>query len=156
MKDYLLDVAFSSDVTPQWPTEPIAMSYGFVTQDENGVWSQGMQTAEGMQLNDQIWITVYDFAASACTVSKVKIAFNYGSPFVWDTREIPGDETLPEPARQGSLGVNALHGTSWIFGPYVAEIAGDFECTVNAYVTDSNGNNKEFKVDPEIIVEGGG
>lgn len=157
MENYYLDVAFSSDVTPQWQNQPIAMAYGFVTQDEGGVWGEGIQTVETMQVNDQVWISVYDFAPAACTVNKIMIVFNYGSPFAWDTREIPGDESLPNSIfPQGSPGVNWFDGTAWMFGPYLAESAGEFEFTVSAYVTDSNGNEKEFKVDPEIIVEGGG
>jgi hypothetical protein len=176
MPQYHLDVAFSSDATPNDPTLPIAMAYGF-TNDASGSWLGAGQTKESVPANSPITFYIFDTASdSTFSISSVTIASanknpgqgSANSPFsdqVWSTGTITASDNpsgptatqLNGPQNSGtSTGCN-VSGRVWSVGPFTVESfsnpAVKFEITVTVEGT-VNGVTRKFQVDPEVVVEG--
>ena len=175
MATYNLDVAFSSDVTPNDSTLPVAMAYGFTNdKDAPGIFKGKGQTKETLPPNSTVYFYVYDTAASPASVTSVQVsAVNKApgqgtakSPFTpdWTNGSIiavsnPNGSQVqlsgpngPNPLAQ-STGCN-VKGTSWGIGPFtVANLSGQqkFEITITV-LTQTGQGQKSFIVDPEMLV----
>ena len=170
MAQYNLDVAFSSDVTVNDPTLPVAMAYGF-TNDKDGPYKGQGQTKETLPPNSMVSFVVYDTAASPASITSVQIsAVNKApgtgtakSPFTPDwangsviaVSQPNGSQVqLQGPNSQmPSTGCN-VKGTNWGIGPFtVANLTGQqaFEITITV-LTQVGQSQKSFIVDPEMVV----
>lgn len=158
--EYALDVAFKSTAIPVTSTNPIAMAYGF-TEGPPGQsgWGMGQgQAPDKVQQNSGLHFSIFDTASPASTLTAIEISFsNNSSPFDWTTRSFPDEEPLPPSDNSAtSSGCNLKNVTGWQVGPYTAQNEGDFQCNILVTVQMSDQTTKQFSVDPEIIVEGGG
>jgi hypothetical protein len=167
---YDLDVAFSSDVTPNDPTVPVAMAYGFTDNAQGGTFRGRGQTKDTVQTGDTVNFYVYDTAPSPTyNVTSVQIsavnknpgANSAKSPFsdtAWANGSITAPTQVPlngpySPAL--STGCN-VKGKSWGIGPFtVANLQGQqkFEITVTVLTQNAQQSQKSFIVDPEMVVD---
>ena len=165
--EYALDVAFSSTTNAADPANPMVPAFGFGSLLLGGTWSEDGQKAEQVAGGAGFYFAAFDTAAKPGTVSEMQFAFGEPgseSPFV-DEKGKPimspivvgeGEGLTFVGENESSPGCNVI-GAKWLAGPYtITEIKGAYECTVAANITDASGTNKQFSVDPEIVVEGGG
>ncbi|HWW74377.1 MAG TPA: hypothetical protein VNZ44_03220 [Pyrinomonadaceae bacterium] len=186
MANFNLDVAFSSDVTPDDPNLPVAMAYGF-TREDHGTYKGKGQGHQNATPGSQVSFAIYDTSqSSAFNVTSVQISAankdtgGAQSPFnpAWPNGSItavsspnpsnPGQTKLngpnlpnssPAPASTG-INIKSVTGStcrSWTVGPFtIASLAGPQTFRIIITVLTQNGQqSKTFKVDPEVIVEGG-
>ena len=177
MAVYNLDVAFSSDVTPNNPSLPVAMAYGF-TNNVGGVFGPRGQTKETVPPGSTVSFVFYDTAPSPTyNVTSVQISAVNKSPGVgqakspfsdsaWANGSItavsspgPGQVQLNGPNSPAiSTGCNVT-GKSWVVGAFtVANLQGQprFEITITVLTQNAQQSQKTFIVDPEVVVEGAG
>ncbi|MCA1619690.1 MAG: hypothetical protein LC795_10350 [Acidobacteria bacterium] len=171
-----LEVAFSSDVTPAQPTQPVAMAYGY-SDNSSGVNSGKGQREETVWEGSSVYFLVFDTAASptysvsSVTISAANTRPGTGaanSPFTdaaWSTGTVvatssptgPNGVQLSGPTSNvDSVGCNVV-GKGWSCGPFtVGTFKGQrFEITINVLTSDSQSHQKTFSVDPEMVVDGG-
>jgi hypothetical protein len=170
---YNLDVAFSSDVTPNNPSLPVAMAYGFTDNSQGGVFQGRGQTKDTVQPGDTVNFWVYDTAsAPSYNVTSVQISVVNKSPGVGaakspftDTVWANGSITaVSNPSSSQvqlsgpdvpafSTGCNVT-GKSWGIGGFtVGNFRGQkFEITVTVLTQNAQQSQKSFIVDPEVVV----
>lgn len=173
MATHNLDVAFSSDVTPNDSSQPIAMAYGYTDDTHGGSFRGQGQRKEKVRPGAKVNFWVYDTASSPTTVLSVQIsAVNSSqgtakSPFTdaaWSNGSVTA---VPDPspnsnqlklngpnAGASSTGCNIKNSTSW--GPLGAFTVGEyegqrFEFTVTV-LTQKGQTQQSFIVDPEMAV----
>jgi hypothetical protein len=171
---YNLDVAFSSDVTPNNASLPVAMAYGFTNNaDALGTFRGKGQTKETVPPGSTVSFVVYDTAPSPTyNVTSVQISAvnkaggSITSPFsdsAWANGSItavsnpsgPNQVQLNGPNSSAiSTGCNVT-GRSWIVGTFtVANLQGQqrFEITITVLTQNAQQSQKSFIVDPEVVV----
>jgi hypothetical protein len=174
---YNLDVAFSSDVTPNNPSLPVAMAYGF-TNNVGGVFGPRGQTKETLPPGSTVSFVVYDTAPSptynvtSVQISAVNKSPGVGqarSPFsdaVWANGSITATSNPSGPNQAQLNGPNSsaistgcnVTGRSWIVGTFtVANLQGQqrFEITLTVLMQNAQQSQKSFIVDPEMVVDTG-
>jgi len=178
--DFNLDVAFSSDVNPDDPNLPVAMAYGFTRKDHGAYTGKG-QTHQTAPPNSLVAFAIYDTAQNpSYNVASVQISAankaggGPNSPFsdpAWANGSItavsnpgPGQVKLngPNPsATSTGINIKSIPGStyrSWTIGPFTtANLVGQqrFQITVTVLTQNGQQSQKSFKVDPEVVVEGG-
>jgi hypothetical protein len=165
--EYALDVAFSSTTIAAHPETPMVPAFGFGSLLLGGTWSENGQKAERVASGAEFYFAAFDTAAKAGAVFEMQ--FDFGepgrdSPFV-DKKGNPlispivvteGDGLTFVGESESSPGCNVI-GAKWLAGPYtITQVKGAYECTMTVNITDTGGAEKQFSVDPEIVVEGGG
>ncbi|HJQ33844.1 MAG TPA: hypothetical protein VJ866_16810 [Pyrinomonadaceae bacterium] len=181
MADFNLDVAFSSHETPNDPNKPIAMAYGFTDDaDQPNTFKGKGQRSLTVPANSQVSFAIYDTAQNPTyDVTSVQISVvNKGgagqpkSPFsnsVWANGSITAVKNNPGPGQLQlppstpypgafSTGCNIKNATSWDIGSFtVATLQGRqaFDITIHVVTQNGQQSQKSFKVDPEVVVEGG-
>lgn len=162
MPKYSLDLAFSSTTQPFEEGQPIlALAYGFSEFEDDSAWGERGQSTLRIERNSQFRFTVFDTAnPKSPQVESIKVDFaNGNTPF----RDPGDDRRIRNPIvatdLQSQLGQSAgcnVKGLYSITAEYTVDgdIADDtqFPCTVTVTTLD----NREFVVDPEMQVEGGG
>lgn len=177
MANYDLDVAFSSDTTPNDPTLPIAMAYGFTHPDGHGIFRGHGQTKETVPPGNTVYFYVYDTASNPTynivsvqisSINKAQGANAVKSPFAeaaWANGLITA-VSQPNPNQSSQVQLGAINspalstgcnvkGVSWGIGPFtVVQLQGQqrFEFTVTVLMQNAQQAQKTFIVDPEVVV----
>ncbi len=176
MAVYNLDVAFSSDVTPNNPSLPVAMAYGFTDNaDAQSTFRGKGQTKESVPTGSTVSFVIYDTAQSPTyNVTSVQISSVNKSPGVgqanspfsdsaWANGSITATSNPSGPNQVQLDGPNSpatstgcnVTGKSWIAGPFtVANLQGQqrFEITITVLTQNAQQSQKTFIVDPEMVV----
>jgi hypothetical protein len=154
---YSLDVAFSSATQPLTAEPILAMGYGFAELLPGELWKGTGQGAEKVSRESQVFFSIYDTAPETEPVTLITLHFPDKSPFTNSEGQSGTTiEVVPDGSQPGqSVGCN-VKGLAWIIGPYfVSDGIKDgtsYEITVSVKLQDG----RVFRVDPDIIVEGGG
>lgn len=163
MPKYSLDLAFSSTTQPSEEGQPIlALAYGFSEFEDDGPWGEKGQATLMIERDSQFRFTVFDTAnPNSPQVESIKVDFaNGNTPFrdpEHDDRRIKNPIVATDLQSQlgQSTGCN-VKGRYSITREYTVDgdIADNtqFPCTVTVTTLD----HREFVVDPEMQVEGGG
>lgn len=154
---YSLDVAFSSATQPLTGDPILAMGYGFAELLPGEPWKGSGQGTEKVPRESKVFFSVYDTAPEPEPVTLITLHFPDKSPFTnSDAQSGTTIEVVPDGSQPGqSVGCN-VEGLAWIIGPYIVSDAIEdntsYEITVSVTLQDG----RVFRVDPDIIVEGGG
>jgi len=163
MSKYSLDLAFSSLTQPYQEGKPIlALAYGFSELEDDGPWGEKGQETLTIERSSKFRFTAFDTAdPKSSKIASIQVNFDEGDTPFKDPKlkgrrmANPLVVTDLESQQGQSAGCNVI-GLYSITPDYVVDddIADNtqFNCTVTITTIDE----REFVVDPEIQVEGGG
>jgi hypothetical protein len=177
--EYSLDLAFSSamPVGPETGHGGVifALGYGWAKSVDSNSYVEKAQKTERVQTQQPIYFTLFDGASpsSITEISQLVITFKPDGTTTTPLSNSAGEQ-LSNPITEnqinrppnwgatkmlGSAGCNTF-GYAWQAGPYylIPNIADNtiYRFTVAITILLADGSTKTFKVDPKMIVGGGG
>lgn len=156
LPSYSLDVAFSSATKPLTAGPILAMGYGFAELVPGDPWKSNGQGTESVQRRSDVYFSVYDTATKPEKVTLITLHFPGPSPFSNAEGAGVSIPVQPKGSQPGqSVGCNVV-GLAWIIGPYTVSDAIEDGAEYDVAVSVTLDDGRVFRVDPEIIVEGGG
>jgi hypothetical protein len=157
-----LDVAFDSETTPAVADQPVVMAYGYaVRPDGVGSGRPEGQRPRNIAQGSNFVFNVYDTTSNPDIdmVTQIDVFFGEGvTPFVGADGKtaLKSPITMKSPAGSTdltSVGCN-VNGVGWATDTYTVlnDIANGTPYEFSVLITTKNGT---FKVDPEVIIDGG-
>lgn len=168
---YGIDFCFNAaDPGSEDPDGHYNLGFGFIKRaSEQSTWEKVAGYTEDMVKNNSFVFSFYDISRTVTAIDFVTISMRPGgdstgpasktSPFGdSDEEKLLKGQTLASSGAENSRGcgdgTSTPSGNMFDAGTYVLKNEGDYEMTIELRISDSNGNQIEFKCDPKMRVGG--